>query len=66
MMGMQGAPSSASTSAVADLSLARRCAMRAVEADVVAEGEVARLAPAHRDQPAAGADIDGNAPGRAQ
>ncbi|MHC2926855.1 hypothetical protein ACVJA9_001652 [Bradyrhizobium diazoefficiens] len=33
----------------------------AVEADVVAEGEVARLAPAHRDQPATGADVDGNA-----
>src|SRR4051794_7249921 len=34
---------------------------RAVQADVVAESEVARPASAHRDQPAAGAGIDGNA-----
>jgi hypothetical protein len=33
----------------------------AVEADVVAEGEAPLVAPAHRDQPAAGADIDGDA-----
>ena len=31
---------------------------RAVETDVVAEGETAARAAAHRDQPAAGADVD--------
>src|SRR4051794_14829464 len=37
----------------------------AVEADVVAEGEVAFVTPAHRDQPAAGAHIHDDAMVRA-
>ena len=38
---------------------------RAVEADVVAEGEAAHLATTHCDQPAARADIDVDAMARA-
>src|SRR6201999_631853 len=38
---------------------------RAVEADIVAEGEAAHLATAHCDQPATGADIDVDAMARA-